>query len=172
MTVTRVLVEQHRAISHLFGALSCEPDRDCREHLSSRLAEELIAHMAVEAAVFLPAVEQLLGEQPPDVHAAALRLELRRLLETDSADPSFPGRVEAARMRFEEHVREEEEVLFPWLERSLAPEQLDSLAALLSKSRPPVWIVTTEGCVLDGDDGIDSGPSVQMPGVASDEAAR
>jgi iron-sulfur cluster repair protein YtfE (RIC family) len=172
MTVTRVLAEQHRAIAHLFAALSCQMDRDGRERLSSRLAEELIAHMAVEAAVFLPAVEQLLGEQPRDVHAAAVRLELRRLLETDPADPSFPLRVEAARMRFDEHVREEEGVLFPWLERSVPPAQLDALAAVLSKSRPPVWIVMTEGRVLEEDDAIGAGLCVHMPGVASDGAAR
>jgi hypothetical protein len=171
MTVTRILAEQHRAIGHLFAALSSMTDRDGREHLSSRLAEELIAHMAVEAAVLLPAVEQLLGAQPRDVHAA-VHLELRRLLETDPADPSFPYRVEAARIRFDEHVREEEEVLFPWLERSVSAAQLDSLAALLSKSRPPVWIVTTEGRVLDEDDAIGAGPCVHMPGVASGGAAR
>jgi len=171
MTVTRVLAEQHRVIAHLFGALSCEADDRGRERLFSRLAEELIAHMAVVAAVFLPAVEQLLGEQPPDVHAA-VRLELRRLLETDLADPSFALRVEAARMRFEEHVREEEGVLFPWLERTASPEQLDALAAVLSKSRPPVWIVTTEERVLDEGDAIGAGPCVHMPGVASNEAAR
>lgn len=170
MSVTRILADQHRAIAHLFGALSCEGGRERREHLSSRLAEELIAHMAVEGAVFRPAVEQLLGEQRPDVHAA-VRVELRRLLETDPADPSFPHRVESARLRFEEHVREEEEALFPRLERSASPEQLDSLAERVAKSRPPVWIVTTEGRVLD-DDPISAGPSVQMPGVASDEAAR
>jgi hypothetical protein len=169
MTVTRILAEQHRAISHLFAALSCELDRDCRERLTSRLAEELIAHMAVEAAVFLPAVELLLGEPPRDVHAA-MRLELRRLLETDPADPWFAARAEAVRMRFDDHVREEEEVLFPWLERAVPAAELDALAALLTKSRPPVWIVMTEGRV--DHDAIGAGPCIHMPGVASDEAAR
>jgi hypothetical protein len=171
MTVTRVLAEQHRAIAHLFLALSCQMDRDGLERLSSRLAEELIAHMAVEAAVFLPAVEQFLGEQAPDLHVA-VRLELRRLLETDPGDPSFPLHVQAARMRFDEHVCEEEGVLFPWLERSVPPAELDALAALLAKSRPPVWIVMTEGRVLEEDDAIGAGLCVHMPGVASDEAAR
>ncbi len=171
MSVTHVLAEQHRAIAHLFVALSCEAGREGRERLSSRLAEELIAHMAVEGAVFRPAVEQLLGEQPPDIHAA-VRVELRRLLETDPADPSFPARVDSARMRFEEHVREEEESLFPRIERSASPEQLDALAARIAKSRPPVWIVTPERRVLDDDDAITAGPSVEMPGVASGGAAR
>jgi len=162
MTVTRILAEQHRAIAHLFAALSCQMDRDGRERLSSRLAEELIAHMAVEAAVFLPAVERYLGEQPPDLHAA-VRLDLRRLLETDPGDPSFALHVQAARMRFDEHVCEEEGVLFPWLERSVPPAELDTLAALLSKSRPPVWIVMTEGRVLEEDDAMGAGLCVHMP---------
>ncbi|HEX8793298.1 MAG TPA: hemerythrin domain-containing protein [Polyangiaceae bacterium] len=171
MSVLHVLADQHRAIAHLFIALSCEASRECREHLSSRLAEELIAHMAVEKAVFRPAVEQLLGEQRPDVHAA-VRLELRRLLATDPADPSFPERVASARARFEEHVREEEELLFPRLERTVSREQLDALAARVAKSRPPVWMVTPERRVLDADDAISAGPSVEMPGVASNDAAR
>ena len=171
MSVTHVLTAQHRAIAHLFVALSCEAGREGREQLSSRLAEELIAHMAVEGAVFRPAVEKLLGEQRPDVHAA-VRLELRRLLETEPEDPSFPARVASARMRFEEHVRDEEESLFPRLERSASPEQLDALAARIARSRPPVWIVRPEKRVLDADDAISAGPSVEMPGVASGGAAR
>lgn len=171
MSVTRVLTHQHRAIARLFFALARAEDRDEREQLSSRLAEELIAHMAVEAGVFRPAVEELLGEQAWDVHVA-VRVELRRLLETDPADPAFPQRVESARMRFEEHVREEEESLFPRLERSMTPEQLGALAAQVAKSRPPVWIVAPEGRVLDEGDVLNAGPSVQMPGVASDDVAR
>lgn len=171
MSVTRILAEQHRVIAHLFAALSREAGREGREPLSSRLAEELIAHMAVEATVFRPAVEKILGEQPLDVHAA-VRVELRRLLETDPAAPSFPQRVESARMRFEEHVREEEDTLFPRLERSASPEQLEALAEQIANARPPVWIVTPEDRVLEDDDVIGAGPSVQMPGVASDDGAR
>lgn len=171
MSVTRVLAEQHRAIARLFFAVSREADRDEREQLTSRLAEELIAHMAVEARVFRPAVEELLGEPPQDVHAA-IRAELRRLLETDPADPAFPERVHTARTRFEEHVWDEEGSLFPRLERSVPQERLDALAAEIAKSRPPVWIVAPEGRMLDDDDVMSAGPSVQMPGVASGDGAR
>lgn len=171
MSVARVLADQHRAIVRLFEALSREPRPEVRERLSSRLAEELIAHVAVEGTFFHPAVAELLGEQPRDLHAA-VRLELRRLLATDPAHPSFPDRVQAVRARFEEHVREEEESLVPRLERVARPEQLEALAARLSESRPPVWIVTTDRRLLDAEVGTATGPSVQMPGVASDEAAR
>jgi hypothetical protein len=62
-------------------------------------------------------------------------------------------------------------VLFPWLERCAPPAELDALAALLTKSRPPVWSVMTEDRV-DEDDAIGAGPLRAHAGVASDEAAR
>ena len=62
MKATSILIAQHRAIEALFGALARETRRQARARTASRLAEELIAHMAGEEAIFYPAVRRVLGE--------------------------------------------------------------------------------------------------------------
>ena len=46
MKATRILIAQHRAIEALFEELARETRRTSRARAASRLAEELIAHMA------------------------------------------------------------------------------------------------------------------------------
>ncbi|MBV9949510.1 MAG: hemerythrin domain-containing protein [Myxococcales bacterium] len=152
MNATRVLVAQHRAIEALFDEVELETRRRPRASAVSRLAEELIAHMAAEEAVFYPAVAQALGPAPEgdpsgDEHLL-LRVELRRVLETSVSDRTFRERVQVLRELFERHVADEERKLFPRVAASLPDTQLELLGAEILASRPPVWIVSTEGRAL------------------------
>jgi hemerythrin superfamily protein len=161
MKATRILIEQHRAIEALFDTLAGETRRQARARAASRLAEDLIAHMAGEEAIFYPAVRRLLGEAPgrgpgaslgmiPDAGAPAdhhfmLRAQLRRVLATHIQEPAFQPRLEALRLIFAHHVQAEETALFPRVEAAVADSQLETLGADVLGSRPPVWVVTTEG---------------------------
>jgi hemerythrin superfamily protein len=149
MDAIHVLVAQHRAIEALFEEVEHETGRRARASAISRLAEELIAHMAAEEAVFYPAARRVLdaaadgSARDRDEHLL-LRIELRRMLETDLAEPSFDERIEALRALFEQHVSEEEAELFPRVERAAPVAQLEMWGAEILASRPKVWIVTTE----------------------------
>jgi len=159
MNATRILTAQHRAIEALFDDVQNETRRRPRAAAISRLAEELIAHMAAEEAVFYPAVGRVLddGVQASERGRHAnlmLRVELRRLLETSAGDPAIGERVSALRELFSRHVRDEESELFPRVVGGMSAAQLEALGAEVLASRPPVWIVTTEGRALvqSGDD--------------------
>jgi len=150
MNAIRVLVEQHRAVAALFEELAVETRRHARRRAVSRLAEELIAHIASEEAVFYPAARKALGEQaparePPGDSRRLLRIQLRRVLEVDVADPSFGGRLDGLRTLFELHVSEQEDDLFKRVRAALGTAELGALGAEVLASRPPVWIVTREG---------------------------
>jgi hypothetical protein len=159
MNATRILVAQHRAIESLFEALERETRRRARSNAVSRLAEEIIAHMAAEEAVFYPAVRRAFdaGEEASEHGRQAhllLRIELRRLLETNLGDAGFGARVEALRCLFAQHVDDEEGELFPKVVAEVSASELETLGTEILASRPPVWIVTTEGrdLVGSGDD--------------------
>jgi hemerythrin superfamily protein len=150
MDAIRVLVAQHRAIEALFEEVEHEKRRRARASATSRLAEELIAHMAAEEAVFYPAARRVLdagaegSARDRDEHLL-LRMELRRMLETGVAEASFAERIEALRALFEQHVREEEAELFPRVVGAVAAAQREMWGAEILASRPKVWVVTTEG---------------------------
>jgi hypothetical protein len=163
MKATRILIAQHRAIEALFEELARETHRHGRARAASRLTEEIIAHMAGEEAIFYPAVQRVLGrsfgprESPAharstetiDAPAAdphfMLRVQLRRGLATGVQDAAFEPRSEALRLLFAHHAEVEETVLFPQVEEALADSQLETLGADVLGSRPPIWLVTTEG---------------------------
>jgi hemerythrin superfamily protein len=155
MKATRILVAQHRAIEALFEELAGETRRHARARMASRLAEELIAHMAGEEAIFFPAVKRELGDSRvsgdiggPDNEHFMLRAQLRRVLATNVHGPAFQPRFEALRLLFEHHVQAEETELFPRVESALTEAQLERLGAEVLGARPPIWVVTTEGHAL------------------------
>ena len=149
MNATRILSAQHRAIEALFDEVEQETRRRARAGAVSRLAEELIAHVAAEEAVFYPALTRVLddgleaSEQGRQDHLM-LRVELRRVLEASVSNPSFADRMTALRDLFSRHVWHEELALFPRVVSEFSRAQLEVLAAKVLASRPPVWIVTSE----------------------------
>jgi hemerythrin superfamily protein len=149
MSAVRVLVGQHRAIAALFADVVDETRRATRARGVARLAEELIAHMAAEEAVFYPTVRRALGADCTtarrlcDEHLE-LRVQLRRLLETNVGHARFGDRLRELRDLFGQHVRAEETHLFPSVEATIRAADLDALGAQVLASRPAVWIVTAE----------------------------
>jgi hemerythrin-like domain-containing protein len=159
MNATRILAAQHRAIEALFEEVESETRRNARARLVSRIAEELIAHMAGEEAVFYPALHRVVkGDDASKIEGAReehvdLRVQLRRLLATRASDGSFLERVRELRSLFARHVADEEAGLFPCLERALSPSEHAVLGEEVLASRPPIWIVTSErGAYAHADD--------------------
>jgi hemerythrin superfamily protein len=151
MSATRVLVAQHRAIQELFERLigGARGSAKARGRKIAHLAEELIAHMAGEEAVFYPAVKRAFGtgdaeEYLRDEHFM-LRVQLRRVLETDLGAEPIGERLETLRQMFERHVEREETDLFPRVEAALGRVEIEALGAEVVASRPSVWLVMREG---------------------------
>jgi hemerythrin superfamily protein len=149
MTAPQILIAQHRAIEALFAELADETRAGLRARLSARLAEEMIAHMAGEEAVFYPAARQALRGQRVSLDARdqklTLRLQLRRFLETNESDESFASRLATLREVFDRHVLTQERELFPRVEAILGTAEVEALGLEVLASRPPVWIVMSEG---------------------------
>jgi hemerythrin-like domain-containing protein len=127
MKATTLLEQQHRKVKALFKKL--ESGRSDPLPLLHELANDLIAHMVIEHELFYPAVQGIdrsLVTESFEEHSLA-ELALKRLLATDPEDESFKARVVATKELIEHHVEEEEEELFPKVERKLGEEQLELL---------------------------------------------
>ncbi len=127
MKATALLEQQHRKVRTLFRKL--ENGRADPGPLLTELANDLIAHMTIEHELFYPAVESVDREmiaESFEEHSLA-EIALKRLLQTDPADETFAARVTAAKELVEHHVQEEEETLFPKVEKKLDDERLEQL---------------------------------------------
>ena len=124
MKATSLLEKQHRKAEATFKKL--ESGKGDASALVQELADNLAAHMAIEQEIFYPAVralkEELVAESFEE-HAIA-EFVLKRLLGTSPTAPSFKAKVVALKELIEHHVEEEEEELFPAVEKKMQAEAL------------------------------------------------
>lgn len=128
MKATTLLEQQHRKVRALFKKL--ESGRSEPGPLLTELANDLAAHMAIEHELFYPAIESLdheLVAEAFEEHALG-EIALKRLLSTDPQDQeTFKARVTAAKELIDHHAKEEEEELFPKVEKKIKEELLEEL---------------------------------------------
>jgi iron-sulfur cluster repair protein YtfE (RIC family) len=128
MKATSLLEAQHRTVEALFEKL--ESRRGNMSSTLDELANNLVAHMAIEQDILYPAIrevdEELVNESYEE-HALA-EVALRRLLATHPDEPVFKARLTALKELIEHHVTEEEEELFPQVEEALDDAVLTRLA--------------------------------------------
>jgi len=127
MKATTLLEQQHKKVKAMFKKL--ESGRSDPLPILEELANDLVAHMAIEHELFYPAVQSIdsdLIDEAFEEHSLA-ELALKRLLATDPSHNSFKARVVATKELIEHHVKEEEEELFPKVEKKLGDELLEKL---------------------------------------------
>lgn len=125
MKATTLLRKQHKEVKAIFKKL--EGKGGNKRALLKELADNLAAHMAIEQEIFYPAVKAIDEDmvlESFEEHALA-EIAVKRLLKTPADDPSFEARVTATKELIEHHVEEEEEDLFPKVEKKMADELAD-----------------------------------------------
>jgi iron-sulfur cluster repair protein YtfE (RIC family) len=133
MLATKLLEKQHRKVEQIFEKL--EGDSPDAETLLTELANDLAAHMTIEQEVFYPAIQNIDRKQvfeSYEEHALA-EVALKRLLAADPEAEEFKARVTALKELIEHHVKEEEEELFPKVEKELDEEKLKELGTQMQE---------------------------------------
>lgn len=127
MKATALLETQHRKVEALFKKL--ENGRSDPHAVLEELANSLAAHMAIEQELFYPKVKELdpdMVNESYEEHAVA-ELSLKRLLMTDPEEEAFMARVTTLKELIEHHVQEEEEELFPAVDKKMKEDDLAQL---------------------------------------------
>lgn len=127
MKATDLLEKQHRKVEAIFKKL--EGGRSDNDALLTELANDLAAHMVIEQELFYPAAmaakEDLVLEAYEE-HAVA-EFALKRLLSKSSDDATFKAKLVTLKELIEHHVKEEEEELFPKVEKVIPAAELTAL---------------------------------------------
>jgi hemerythrin superfamily protein len=91
------------------------------------LADELVAHMVIEEHIFYPRIRQLkkeLVQESFEEHAVA-RFELARAMVSRGED--LKTRLTVLKELIEHHVKEEEEEMFPKVQKAIPEQELERL---------------------------------------------
>jgi hemerythrin superfamily protein len=90
----------------------------------TKIADEIVAHTVIEEHIFYPRVKAVMGEmfaESFEEHAVA-RFELARLLM--ATDAEVKSRALVLKELLEHHVEEEEEELFPKVQKAVGADEL------------------------------------------------
>lgn len=133
MNAISLLKTQHRKVEALFKKL--ESGRSDKSAVLEELADSLAAHMAIEHEFLYPAAKDVDDEmvnESFEEHSLA-EVALKRLIATDLEDEAFDARVTALKELIEHHVEEEEEQLFPKLEKAIEEDTLASMGKAMKQ---------------------------------------
>jgi hemerythrin superfamily protein len=135
------LTADHREVDEMFAQLEVQPvGAKRRRELADELTVELVRHSVAEEQYLYPAVRRhvdggdALADKELEDHAKVE--QLLKDLEGRGADDELFNHL-VARLKFEvtEHVRDEEERLFPSLAAACTPEELDELGEKIRKAK-------------------------------------
>ncbi len=136
MEVIETLKAQHRLVEQLFEETEKAKAPEAKERLFRDLTERLSLHMELEESIFYPCVSSVNDDLVTHSYAehAAVRPLLEELMGLKGDDPLFLELLIQARKLVEEHVAEEEGVLFPACLDALDPEVMSELSVEIEES--------------------------------------
>jgi len=138
MNATEMLKRQHRQVEKLFEQLDGEKSADRKRKTFERIADALAIHATIEERHFYPAVN---AKQTEDLLLESVEehLEIKRviadLLAMEPDDENFEAKVKVLQEDVEHHVEEEEQQLFPKVEKLFDEETLASLAEAMQETQ-------------------------------------
>jgi hemerythrin superfamily protein len=128
-----LLKSQHQDVKKLFKKIEKAED-DEKLDLFEQLADDLAVHASIEEKHFYPATknartEELLQEAVEE-HLSVKRL-IADLLEMSADDAQFDAKVAVLKEQVDHHVEEEENELFPKVQKMLKEEELEDLGVVM-----------------------------------------
>lgn len=135
MKATELLQNQHKEVRTLFKRIEDTEGFPQKRQLFEELAANLVAHDAIEREIFYPACEKALGMT--DMLGEALVehgvVEFCLFCADEAAEDDFDYKCEVLREMLDHHVEEEEDELFPKVEKALGAEQLERLGDAMQR---------------------------------------
>jgi len=138
MDAITLLKQDHRAVEQLFEQFEHATDDTKKKELVERIMEELSKHAAVEEQAVYPAARDKAKEMADTVlesleehHLVKVTLaELEKMLPSAAR---YAAKVKVLQENVRHHVEEEENELFPALEKALSTDELNELGDTIEK---------------------------------------
>lgn len=119
-----LLTDDHRKVDRAFAEFERlgEGDYDKKRKLADTICQELTVHTQIEEELFYPAFREAVKDAKPLVNEAVVEHRtakdlIKDIKEMDSKDEMFDAKVKVLGEYVRHHVKEEEEEIFPELNK-------------------------------------------------------
>lgn len=123
--ITKVLIDDHLRVKRLLTNYEQSP---WRLDLALAVCDEITMHTTIEEEIFYPAlrdaVDGRLADESEDEHAQVAEI-IAAVEDMDPGDPTLERTMRMLRSALTDHMRKEENVVFPKANVDLANELLD-----------------------------------------------
>jgi hemerythrin superfamily protein len=130
MNAIKLLKQQHREVAALFKQFEKARSAGPRQKAFDQIADKLAVHAAIEEKHFYPSVKRRATEEmlleAVEEHLGVKRV-IADMLDLDADDPTFEAKGRVLKDLVEHHVGEEEETLFPKIEKLLKGDELAAI---------------------------------------------
>lgn len=138
--IVEVLTHDHREVEKLFDQIERTTDPAKRRELTDSVTIELIRHAVAEEQYLYPATRQYLpdGDELADKEIgehSEVEEALKSLEAMDAEDPEFMYRFREMGNSVRQHLKEEEEDLFPRLQHHATAEALRDLGEKVERAK-------------------------------------
>ena len=130
MNAVKMLKQQHQQVAKMFKEFEAAKSAGPRRKIFEQIADALAVHATIEERHFYPAVKQ---KQTEDILLESVEehLEIKRviadLLAMEADDENFEAKVKVLQEDVDHHVEEEQDELFPKVEKLFDEETLEAL---------------------------------------------
>ncbi|MGV9245732.1 hemerythrin domain-containing protein [Streptomyces sp. NPDC003710] len=139
--VVNELVTDHREVEELFGRIEALPPGDKNRKIhADQVTMELVRHSVAEEAYLYPAVREYLpdgdaiADKEIEDHSKAERI-MKDLESHEADDPEFDRLIGMLMSEIRAHVADEEENLFPKLQKVASAEALNDLGEKVRRAK-------------------------------------
>jgi hemerythrin superfamily protein len=137
MDAIKMLKKQHREVEALFKDFEKAKSAGPRRKIFEKIADALAVHATIEEKHFYPAAKK---KQTEDLLLESVEehLQVKRviadLLELDADDPTFVAKATVLKEDVQHHVKEEEDDLFPKVQKLLDDDELEAVATAMQET--------------------------------------
>ncbi len=121
----KLLTEDHAKVKKLFREyekLSKKEDEDGKEELAQQICKELTIHAQLEEEIFYPAARQAIKDDDllneAIIEHSSVKDLISKIKSMKATDPMYDAVVTVLREYVAHHVQEEEEKMFPKVQKS------------------------------------------------------
>jgi hemerythrin superfamily protein len=132
MTATELLRADHDKVEELFKKVEATESMSEHKRLFKKISEELTIHTHIEERIFYPRIKQ--EEETKDITLEGIeehhqaKMFLREIPQLANGSEKFDPKLKVLMEDIRHHVKEEENTMFPKVERLLSEEELRELA--------------------------------------------
>ena len=139
MNITEIISMDHRKVDTLFMEIEKTDDPQKLQEFFGQLYKDLSIHAEAEEQIVYPAVRSYYSDtQELYDEQAAMKQMLAQIKALNPSSSDFKAQIQQLKKAVQDHVKEEENDMFPQIRRNLSEAQMEQMATQFKEAKSTI----------------------------------